>query len=550
MKRGVKIALWVIGALAILLIAAFMSADIIASRIVKKEVAKAFANMPDADASVGGIYLNLISGSAFVKDITFCTNSMGLEDSDTGERAPGLAVHVPALAIWNIHYWELLRERRLVIHAISVDDAILMVYMDEKNPKAIIPVFPEDTTLKKANQWLHSIEVHSFTIDKFRARFHSTRSPLSIAVDSLCLETQDWAYNLIDSTLSYNDSAYTLDIRSLKLETPDGFFELEAHDLQTANQGALSLGYARLRNIFSPKQMADMHKEPITWLDLELNRLSTSPLNPVRKIMAQDYTLDLLQVDVKRLHVCRDARHKPKKPFSTPQDFLRHLPTHFLIKRVDASARAVDVEFASTNTNCGHMHLKNIRTSLSNVTNKAGAVWRNHAKAPFGKKGIVEASYTMHMDKAASFDVHIDAKNVETEDLNGFIRPLIGITSKCHIDHLDASYSGNKTAASGQFCMEYHGLDVKVHKEDKIPYEVVTKNADMFTNLANSLVPKSNPTSVDPAPRKYLVEWKRDEWKPYPFYLFGPCIDGIKKTMLPGLYVHKQAPQTTKKTKK
>ena len=88
--------------------------------------------------------------------------------------------------------------------------------------------------------------------------------------------------------------------------------------------------------------------------------------------------------------------------------------------------------------------------------------------------------------------------------------------------------------------MQYHGLNVKVHKEDNIPYEIVTRNADLFTNLANSLVPKSNPTSVDPAPRRYYVEWKRDEWKPYPLYLFGPSIDGIKKTMLPGLYVHKQ----------
>jgi len=66
------------------------------------------------------------------------------------------------------------------------------------------------------------------------------------------------------------------------------------------------------------------------------------------------------------------------------------------------------------------------------------------------------------------------------------------------------------------------------------------KNADFFTSAANSLIPKSNPTAVDIHPRKYEVEWKRDVWSPYPLYLFGPCIDGIKKTMLPGLYVHKQ----------
>jgi len=88
--------------------------------------------------------------------------------------------------------------------------------------------------------------------------------------------------------------------------------------------------------------------------------------------------------------------------------------------------------------------------------------------------------------------------------------------------------------------MQYQGLDIKVHKEDNIPYKIITNNADLFTGIANSLIPKSNPTAVDIHPRKYAVEWNRDEWKPYALYMFGPCIDGIKMTMLPGLFVHKQ----------
>ena len=88
--------------------------------------------------------------------------------------------------------------------------------------------------------------------------------------------------------------------------------------------------------------------------------------------------------------------------------------------------------------------------------------------------------------------------------------------------------------------MLYHGLKVKVHEEDDIPYKIVTKNAKAFTTLANTLLPKSNPTAVDIRPRAYEVEWKRNEWKPFPLYMFGPCIDGVKKTFLPGLYVHKQ----------
>ena len=88
--------------------------------------------------------------------------------------------------------------------------------------------------------------------------------------------------------------------------------------------------------------------------------------------------------------------------------------------------------------------------------------------------------------------------------------------------------------------MQYKGLNVKVHKEDQVPYRIITKYADVFTSLANTLIPKSNPTAVDIHPRSYSVEWKNDAWAPYTLYLFGPCIDGVIKTMLPGLFVHKQ----------
>ena len=540
MKKSVKITLWVLGSLVTLIIALFLCADIIASRLVNKEVKKSLANLPDVEASVGGVYLNIISGSAIVTDITFSTNSLNWKDSVSDRRVPGLAIHVPKLEVWNIHYWELFRNHRLVIQNVSLDDPIAEVYLDEKNPESILPTLPKDTTLHKANEWLQDVELRSFNINRFSAHLHSTHSPLHVQVDSLSLSTKNLAYDFMDSLFTFNDSVYELNLEGLSLQTPDGMFAVELHDFRTEDQGPIELGYTRLRNLPTPKQIADRQKEPITWIDMELNKVTTSALNPIRKAFAMDCTLDAIDVDVKRMHVYRDSRYKPKSPYGTPQDFLRKLPVKFCIKQVNALARKIDVEFASTDINCGIMHIKDGKATLTNITNKTGAVWRNVAHAPFGEEGKVEASYTIRMDKSSSFDITLDGWNINTADLNSFIRPLVGITSECHIDRLDAAYSGDWNSAKGEFCMQYHGLNVKVHKEDNIPYEIVKRNADVFTNLANSLVPKSNPTSVDPAPRRYYVEWKRDEWKPYPLYLFGPSIDGIKKTMLPGLYVHKQ----------
>jgi hypothetical protein len=540
MKKPIKISLWVLGSLVALIIIALVSTDMWVSSLVRKELRKSLAQMPGVEANVGRVYLNLISGSAIVKDITFATNTLALEDSITGIREPGLALHIPTLSVWNVNYLELIKKRRLTIFKITVDEPKCLLYMDEQHPEKIFPTFPKDTTLEKARLWLEKINVQHVEVNKLCAKLHSTISHLALTADSLSVKVNQISYNFLDSVFAYNDSVYDLSLAAFLVTTPDSIMAFEMHDLNTANQRALNLGYTRFRYLISPKKMADKHHEPTTWIDIELNKLTTSALNPIRKALTQDATLESLNVDVKRMHVVRDARYAPKHPFGTPQEFLRHLPLIFQVKQISALVNKIDIEFFSTDINCGQMHLKKIRANLSNVTNRPGAVWHNHVKAPFGDNGNIEASFDIHMDKASSFDVSLKGKDIETHDVNSFLRPLVGMTCDCHIDDLDAAYKGDKDAAQGEFCMQYHGLNVMVYKEDNIPYKVVTKNAGTFTQLANTLIPKSNPTAVDIHPRRYEVEWKRDEWKPYPLYVFGPCIDGVIKTMLPGLFVHKQ----------
>ena len=507
---------------------------------------RTFDQMPDADASVGKIYLSILSGSAIVKDITFVTHSLALTDTVTGRRQPGLAMHVPTLTVLNINYAELIRQHHLDIFKVIIDNPQLLVYMDEEDPLALMPSFPEDSTLDKAGIWLDSAYVRHIEVNNMSGRLHSTRTLLELATDSLSVEGHDIGYNFLDSTFVYNDSVYSVEAGSFVAQLPDGITELEVHQFSTSNQGAISVGYTRLRNLFTAKQLADLHREPTTWIDLRLNSLKTSVLNPIRKALAEDYTLDSIEADVRSMHVCRDARYAPKQPFPSPQDVLRKMPIDFFVKHVSASVQSADIEFNSTDINQGKLHVNNLRTSITNVTNHTGATWYCSAHAPFGKQGVIDARYNMHLDKAATFDIKINGKNIEVHDLNSFLRPLVGITCDCHIDHIDADYKGDRNIAKGEFCMQYHGMNVQVHKEDNIPYEIVTKHADTFTQLANTLIPKSNPTAVDPAPRRYQVEWKNDTWKPYPMYLFGPCIDGVIKTMLPGLYVHKQAKTKTK----
>lgn len=153
-------------------------------------------------------------------------------------------------------------------------------------------------------------------------------------------------------------------------------------------------------------------------------------------------------------------------------------------------------------------------------------------------EGVVNARFDMTMNCECGFRIQLKGKGLNTSFLNGFIRPFAGITSDCKIDSIYANYTGNSTRADGTFRMVYHDFSMKVNKGDDIPFEIITKHAGVITRVGNALVPKNNPPTKHLKPRGYQVSWIRNENKDVELYLFGPILDGLKKTFLPGLYVH------------
>lgn len=529
MKTSTKITLSVLGTLFVLIFSAFLFADIWVSLIAQSEIRKSLSSAEGIEASIGPVHIYFISGSVVVKDFHLATEALNVD--------------VEAIQLNNIRYMSLLKQR-IQLHSITIEDPHIRLVYDDRHPEAIFPQ-TEDTTLRSAGEWLHSIGVKHLLVNRACAYVKDIRSPLEVKADSLSVHIQDLHYNLTDSVFTYNDEAYAVSLTSLSVALPDGMSALEMHDFGTRDQGPITLGHTRFYNTIPPMALADRVEEPVTWIDVVINQLTTSPLNPIRKALAQDFTLEKIDADVALLHAARDERHAPKKPYDMPQEILQAIPATFSIGQVGAKIREVQVEFASTDINCGHLRLNNIKAHMENVTNKAGAVWKNSMIAPVGKEGQAAATFNLYMNPEASFDGSLHATHIETDYLNTFIRPLVGITSECHIDSLDTEYGGDKVAAQGTFCMRYHGLNIQVHKEDNIPYKVVSKHAKTLTTLANTLIPSSNPTSVDVRPRAYHVAWKRDIWSPVPLYYFGPCINGVVETMLPGLYVHKQVARST-----
>ena len=534
MKKGTKITLIVIASLLTIGAAFFIGADVVLSRIATREVNKVLATLPFDSASCGGITVRLFSGTAAVDDIRLSYRGAPIvQKKDTVY--PGANITVDRVDIGHIFYSMLLK-KQLLIHNIHIVRPQVELWMDEEHPELCFPEMPKDTTRDSVAFPLKSAELSHFHILCASMALHSIRTKMNVVVDSCSLAVHDLLY---DSTFHYCDSVYRFHLIHANIITPDGLMRIDTRDVEHSDQGPLTVGKTRIANNCAKMHLGNLAKQPMTWIDLSIKHVTTSPFNPIRKALAQDLTLDNIDAEVSEMHVFRDERYIPKIVYDMPQNIMREIPVVFDIKHIEAGIDKLFIEFASTDKNVGKLDVKSIKAHVTNATNRRGATMEAKGNCKLGI-GKATAGFAMTMNKECNWKLEMHAETVNSNVMNSFVRPLVGITSECMIDKLDIRYAGNSVQADGAFRMIYHGFKVEVHNDKNVPYKIITKNAKAFTTIGNALLPKSNPSSAKAAPRAYKITWKRNEYKPVPLYLFGPCIDGVKKTMLPGLYVHLQ----------
>ena len=59
--------------------------------------------------------------------------------------------------------------------------------------------------------------------------------------DRLAAENAQLKAQLATSYISYNDSVYSLSLAAAKIELPDGMTEMEVHELETEDEGAVTV---------------------------------------------------------------------------------------------------------------------------------------------------------------------------------------------------------------------------------------------------------------------------------------------------------------------
>ena len=366
------------------------------------------------------------------------------------------------------------------------------------------------------------------------------------------------AYLSGDSTwLTGHDSIYHIKVKDLRFIAPDSLTGIELASFETRNAGPLVIEGLRVYNTVDRRELAIRRGMiPGTWADMYIESITTSPINLIDRalaIVAKDdkaYTLDSVYAHVKGGEVFRDARFQPKEPYPMPQEVLMQCPVPIRINHVTAHVDTLNIEIATTYVNSGTIHLSRIDAAIADVSTKRGSTIRCRLlDAHVGAKGRGKAAFNMTLNSNCDFTTDMRLHDVQLSALDSLLCPLVGLTAAADVDTLTAHIHGDKVKSTGTFCMQYHDFSVKAHKDVDVPYKIVTQNAGFIESFANTMLPKHNPAAPGKAPREYQVEWKRDEMQPFPFYMFGPCIDGVVKTMLPGLFVQSKVKDNKKADK-
>lgn len=499
-----------------------LTANLTTSYLIKQKVDKELALLPAefGEVGCGSIYVRLFSGTAEVNDIRYIYHhSKKVHKKDSV--APGIRVSIGKIAVGRIFY-SLLMNKQLVVSSVSIVRPEVDLWLDDKNPLHSFPAIPKsEETTQKASFPFHLAQLNAFHLEKASVRYHSLRNPLDAKVDSCSLSVYHLSY---DTAFHYCDSLYHFALEHAAMTTPDGLMYIETRNIEQKDAGPLKIGRTHIMNTISHKEMAERANEPITWMDMYMASAKIEAFNPVRKILAQDWTFGEISAVVNKMNVVRDLTHKPLKPYRMLQEDMMDIPVLFRVAKISGEIKKLTITLALTPTRCGKMSMQKIHASISNLTNARGAMMKVSGGMPLGD-GNASVGINLTMNDNSDFTMRMTAQNADMSFINEFIQPVAGMKLNCAVDRLDLENIGNKDKTTGTFCLQYHDL------------EVLENN---FAGFANAILPGRNPSNDKSEPRAYKTEWKRTPKQEFAFYIFGPMIDGVIKTLLPGVNVHQQ----------
>ena len=488
----------------------------------------------------GRINTNPLAGTVTVTDLYFNNTSAELLMSDS----VGFEIEVEKIKVSKVNVWEILFNKDIVIREITITRPSMRLNLEEEVLKQ------EPTSITASEEMLSFVarlNVDKLHIEDAAVSWRMVDSYLALDVEDIDLVVDNLDFDFVTQTATYSDSTYVLSLSGIHVLTPDSLTYITVGSLESKNAGPIYIKDFKERNTVGYRELANRSHLPEVWTAIDVPSVETSPINIIAQILSQQVWIDTLRVRAKTLEVFEDMRYPNVDPYPMPQEVLMSVEVPLHVKYLRASVDKLCYTMASTDIHDGTLEMVHIKANVKDFGNRKRDQFSVKGSAEFVGGGKGDLQLTMKMNKACDWSIKLNAKGIQGSAFNGFLRPIFGLSADLTIDEVVADYKGNKDKAAGDFKMLYHDLQIHTYKGESA-YDIINKNAKAIEDLGNAFLPKSNPTLLPGSkgnlpserPREYDVAATRDPMKKVPVYLLSPIFDGLKKTMLPGLYIQKK----------
>lgn len=482
MKRSRIIVLSILAALLLAAIVVVLRADRMAERMVSERLTQ-MSEEQQLPLSWSDIRIRLLHGSVRVDSLAVQLNIPDSVKSDT----TCVDILVPRLDIGRIHWLTLLRRRVVRVDRIRI---------------------------KEGSVALATRKDHT-----------------SLRLDSLMLAAYDIRYNLLDSSLTYNDSVYLLQAAHIDYTSADGLFAAAVGSLQTEDAGSIVLTDIAGGNTDKKEDHAvRMGKQEVTWARFRLSEVRTSPVNIIRMALAKEVSLDTVSINAQMTDIYYDTHFPPKEPYPMPQEALLAMKMPLQIKCMNATLGVLHLGMTSDGKHAGYLDLKKTNAHISNISNAPGSTMHTNLTTHIGGS-TVHITTDMKMNKRGTLTYQAELANLTGRDLRPLSEPLLGVELNCNFHNITTKCEGDNESMHGTFCMRYDSLSL--HVSDKGPVEELSKFAWLVNSFSSIVLYNRNPRSDHEEPVSFDVSATRDPMQPFPAYFIAVINDGILQTILP-----------------
>ena len=458
MKKRHKIALVVTSSVVMAFVIVWGILHIYANKFVSKHldamIKERLADFETVRLSYGEITIGWFSRDIHIQEVDFMTDTIELDMSHNGIKA-----HIPEVIISGIDLREAARDKTVMPQEIELTKPDITVYYggdDTLNVAKKLQQMKADSTRKvNLKNVVTELGVGKFKISDGRFLVKNISNKFELETSAMSLLVNEVRYNMVDSLLTYNDSLYGFSAQDFHVTMPDGLYKMRLNAISTENGGGISLRGLKVWCALNKEKLVARKKgKTAVWLDVNIDKLGTSPFNIIKSVKDKIIDIDKLHIGGNDSHIfVSSGKASDKTSHITLEDIFNI--------GYKVNIRSAHIDFPHFTAGISTTKGKNISVSLSEldteirgICNKRGQVIDADLSFKAEGQGNVHTSACVKLDEKFDYTLQATLTNLDSQLLRTIVNTTLGVKPVYTVESVHSTLKGDVSRLAGNLTVK------------------------------------------------------------------------------------------------